>query len=276
MTDHDVETIAEASSAQQVDLPDRDPAPAVTRSIRILGLLADAQGRALPLTAIAKAIGAAKSSTSNLCAVLEDARLIQRVDAGYVLGYRTVELGGSYLRSFDQVREFYRFIAASRFLVNEVVQIAMLDGSDVLYLARHEGRAPLRLSAGIGDRFPAAPTAVGNALLAALPPSEVAARFGDGEHFPRRTERSTSSLAELQGKLETVRERGYAIDLGEVHPGVVGIARRIPPRTSGSQPLAIGASLMEADLTDAVRDGIVAELGEAVVLLSNPMVPSEA
>lgn len=270
MTERDIETDAVASAAQ-----DRDPAPAVTRSIRILGLLAEAHGQALPLTAIARAIGAAKSSTSNLCAVLEDARLIQRVDAGYVLGYRTVELGGSYLRSFDQVREFYRFIATSRFLANEVVQIAMLDGTDVLYLARHEGRAPLRVSAGIGDRFPAAPTAVGNALLAALPPSEVAALFADGEHFPRRTERSTASLAELQSNLAGARERGYAMDLGEVHQGVVGIARRIPPRASGGRPLAIGASLMEADLTDAVREGIIAELADAAVLLGNPMVPSD-
>lgn len=269
MTERDIETDVVASAVQ-----DRDPAPAVTRSIRILGLLAEAHGQALPLTAIARAIGAAKSSTSNLCTVLEDARLIQRVDAGYVLGYRTVELGGSYLRSFDQVREFYRFIATSRFLANEVVQIAMLDGTDVLYLARHEGRAPLRVSAGIGDRFPAAPTAVGNALLAALPPAEVAALFADGEHFPRRTERSTASLAELQSKLEGVRERGYAMDLGEVHQGVVGIARRIPPRASGGRALAIGASLMEADLTDAVREGIIAELADAAVLLGNPMVPS--
>lgn len=262
------EHLGDTTDAAQTD---RDPAPAVTRSIRILGILADAQGRPMPLSELARAIGAAKSSTSNLCAVLEYSGLIQRVDSGFTLGHRTVELGGSYLRSFDQVREFYRFIASSEFLSHEVVQIAMLDGTDVLYLARHEGRAPLRLSAGIGDRFPAAPTAVGNALLAHLDPAEVARRFADGDHFPVRTERSTTSLEHLQEKLDLVRERGYAVDDGEVHPGVYGIARWIPPRASGAQPLAIGASLMGAAMTDAVREGIIAELGEAVVLLSNPM-----
>ncbi|MGG7508688.1 IclR family transcriptional regulator [Plantibacter sp. YIM 135249] len=265
------ERAVEPTSESQTD---RDPAPAVTRSIRILGILADAQGRPMPLSDIARAIGAAKSSTSNLCAVLEESGLIQRVDSGFTLGHRTVELGGAYLRSFDQVREFYRFIASSEFLSHEVVQIAMLDGTDVLYLARHEGRAPLRLSAGIGDRFPAAPTAVGNALLAHLAPEEVDRRFADGDHFPVRTERSTTSLEHLQEKLALVRERGYAIDDGEVHPGVFGIARWIPPRASGAQPLAIGASLMEAALTPAVRAGIIAELAEAVSLLSNPMVLS--
>ena len=42
----------------------------------------------------------------------------------------------------------------------ELAQIAALDGTKVLYLGRHEGRAPLRLSATIGDRFPASITAV--------------------------------------------------------------------------------------------------------------------
>src|SRR3954464_12814557 len=92
---------------------ERDPAPAVTRSIKILGLLADAHGRALALSDIARAIGAAKSSTSNLCAVLEENGLIQRRDGGFVLGRRTVELGGAYISSFDQVREFYRLAADS-------------------------------------------------------------------------------------------------------------------------------------------------------------------
>lgn len=254
-------------------LSDRDPAPAVTRSLRILTLLAGADGVPMPLSDIARAIGAAKSSTSNLCAVLEDGRLIQRSGAGYTLGRRTVELGGAYVRQFDQVREFYRYCAASRYLSHELVQIAMLDGTEVLYLARHEGRAPLRLSANIGDRFPAAPTAVGNALLAHLGREEVARRFADAGAFPRRTEKSTASLAELHAKLERVRERGYAVDDGEVHPGVYGIALRIPPRASGSQPLAIGASLLATPVGPELEAGVVAELRGAVELLANPLIP---
>ena len=248
---------------------ERDPAPAVTRSIRILGLLADAHGRALALSDIARAIGAAKSSTSNLCAVLEENGLIQRRDGGFVLGRRTVELGGAYIASFDQVREFYRLAAESPLLSHELMQIAVLDGTEVLYLARHEGRAPLRLTASIGDRFPAAPTAVGNALLSLLTPDEVAARFVGPDAFPKRTERSTSSLAQLQRKLQQVRERGYAVDEGEVHPGVVGVARVIPPRASGESPLAMGVSLVEP--SDAHRDAVIAELGQAVAQLSNPL-----
>lgn len=253
------------------DQSERDPAPAVTRSIKILGLLADAHGRPLALSDIARSIGAAKSSTSNLCFVLEEHGLIQRRDSGFILGRRTVELGGAYIASFDQVREFYRLCLEAPLLSHELVQIAVLDGTEVLYLARHEGRAPLRLSASIGDRFPAASTAVGNALLGLLSVEEVAARFASPEAFPQRTERSTANLEQLQAKLELVRERGYAVDDGEVHPGVYGIAMIIPPRASGEPPLAIGASLVESSGGDTIREGVIGELRDIISQLSNPL-----
>jgi DNA-binding IclR family transcriptional regulator len=252
--------------------PERDPAPAVTRAIRILGILADAHGAPLALSDIARAIGAAKSSTSNLCSVLEENGLIQRRDSGFTLGRRMVELGGAYISSFDQVREFYRLCSESELLSHELVQIAMLDGAEVLYLARHEGRAPLRLSASIGDRFPAAPTAVGNALLSILSADEVAKRFTSPMSFPRRTESSTANLEQLQAKLALVRERGYAVDEGEVHPGVVGIAMVIPPRGSGEPPLAIGVSLIDSSLSEVGRLEVVDELKAIVDMLSNPLV----
>ena len=253
------------------DQAERDPAPAVTRSIKILGLLADARGRPLALSDIARSIGAAKSSTSNLCVVLEVHGLIQRRDSGFILGRRTVELGGAYIASFDQVREFYRLCLEAPLLSHELVQIAVLDGAEVLYLARHEGRAPLRLSASIGDRFPAASTAVGNALLGLLGADEVAARFSTPEAFPQRTDRSTANLQQLEAKLELVRERGYAVDDGEVHPGVYGIAMIIPPRASGEPPLAIGASLVETSGGDNIHDAVIAELRDIAAQLSNPL-----
>jgi IclR family transcriptional regulator, blcABC operon repressor len=251
------------------------PAPAVTRAVRILSLLADSRGVPQPLTEIARALGAAKSSTSNVCAVLEESGLIQRRDTGYVLGRRTVELGGAYLAGFDQVREFYRICSGSAVLSHELVQIAVLDGTDVLYLARHEGRAPLRLSAGIGDRFPAALTAVGNALLAELPAAEVDARYGSAPPLPRLTDRSTRTLEDLHAKLAATRARGYAVDDGEVFPNVTGLALTVPARLSGEQTLAIGVSTIDVGAGPASaaehREAVLAALREAVERLSNPM-----
>ncbi|MFT4220914.1 MAG: IclR family transcriptional regulator [Microbacterium sp.] len=251
----------------------RDLAPALRRGVRILGVLTEAQGRPVGVTEIARALSAPKSSTSNLCVVLEETGLIRRVDAGYLLGHRTVEFGGAYIRSFNEVREFYRFCATAPALSHEVVQIAMLDGSDVLYLARHEGTAPLRLTAGIGDRFPAAPTAVGNALLAALPDEEVVRLFSDPAAFPRRTAQSVRTLPDLLVKLEKARERGYAVDENGVHPGISGVAVRMPPRSSSSPALAIGCTFLTAATSDLQQATILEELFELERLMENPMQP---
>lgn len=257
------------------EAPDGSLAPAVTRAVRILSLLADSHGVPQPLSDIARALGAAKSSTSNVCTVLEESGFIQRRDNGYVLGRRNVELGGAYLRTFDQFREFYRICTESPVLSRELVQLAILIGVDVLYLARHAGSAPLRLSASIGDRFPASLTAVGNALLAELPAEEVDARYADAPDFPQLTTRSIRTLTDLQAKLEETRVRGYALDVGGVFPNVVGMALVVPPLRSGVQTLAIGVSLISAggaaELPPGRRDAVVAALRDAAVQLSNPL-----
>ena len=250
---------------------ERTPAPAVSRALQILTLLERADGEPMPLGDIARGIAAAKSSTSNLCQVLEDGRMIARTATGYVLGRRTVELGGAFIARFNQIREFYDYCTSAPLLGHEVVQIAMLDGTDVLYLARHEGRAPMRLSASIGSRFPAAPTAVGNALLTTLTDAEIAGRFSGPQHFPRRTDQSVQTLDGLLRKVRLARERGYAIDDNEVHPGVYGVAVVLPPWASGDQSLAIGASLMAVQATDQFVGSIVEELLLAVDRLSNPL-----
>lgn len=249
---------------------ERDLAPAVTRAVRLLQLLADRVGEPQALADLARELDVAKSSVSNICGVLESAGMIRRAGVGYELDARTVEFGAAYLRGVDPIREFYRFCEGSQFLVNEVVQIAMLDGTDVIYLARHEGQAPLRLSANTGDRFPAAPTAVGQALLAHLPRSDVERRFAHPDAFPRRTPQSTPDLATLQTKLDAVRERGYAVDDNEMHPGIYGIAMWVPPRTVNATPLAVGASLFTAAMTTTTRAGVVSELRALATVMSYP------
>src|SRR4029450_11446046 len=114
----------------------------------------------------------------------------------------------------------------------------MRDGTEVLYLARHEGHAPMRLTASIGSRFPAAPTAIGNALLTTLSDTEIAARVTGPPPLPRRTEHSVQTLDGLLKKIRLARTRGYAIDDNEVHPGIYGVAVVLPPWARRDPPLA--------------------------------------
>jgi DNA-binding IclR family transcriptional regulator len=222
------------------------------------------------LSELARTLRAAKSSTLNVCGALEEAGMIRRTEAGYRRGRRVVEFGGDYLRSFDPVLEFYRACAESELLSAERCQLAVLEGTHVLYLAAHVGRAPFRFAAGIGSKYPASITAVGVALLSLLTPEEVERRFAKAETRPTFTDRSVTSLVELKRKLVQTRERGYSIDHGEVYPGLAGIAVVVPPQSSGEVPLALGASLVESWASDELHR-VVDELRKVADRMSNPM-----
>ncbi|WP_415853526.1 IclR family transcriptional regulator [Sinomonas sp. G460-2] len=238
------------------ELADRSPAPSVSRAIELLEYLADNSTAPVGLTELARGIGAARSSTRNICGALELGGLIQHRDGGYQLGRRLVEFGGAYLSSFDQLGEFYRACAESSDLARELVQVAILDGTDVLYVARHEGRAPLHLSARIGDRFPAASTAVGNALLSPLSDGEVRLRYAGAGAFEASPARGTRNVEELIVQLGAVRDRGFAVDYGGMHPAVTGVAAVVPETVSAPR-FAVGVSLIarRPDEFDLARYG---------------------
>lgn len=247
------------------------PAPAVIRAAAILDALEAVGGEPLGVSDLARSLDIAKSSTSHLCQALEKTRLIQRRENGYVLGRRTIELAGAYLAGFDEVRSFYELCSRTAALREHVVQIAMLDGTEVLYLARYEGRSRFRLAANIGDRFPAALTATGHALLAALPPAEVARLFR-GVDIPHLTDSSLSGMTALRARLAKARADGYAFDDEGVHPGVVGLAVRLNPRHAGGAMLSLGVTVLKPLATEANLAELLGELKSVAAALSNPLI----
>lgn len=247
----------------------RDPAPAVSRAVRLLGLLAETPG-SLTLTELATGLGLAKSSTANLCLALENAGMLDRVGGAYRLGRRVAELGGAYAAQFNQVREFYDVCAASPVLAGELVQLAILDGTDALYLARHEGSRTVRFGTPLGSRLPAALTATGRALLARCGPAVVASLYSPDVEFPDLTGRGALDLAGLERKLELARERGYAVDEDESFSGVFGVAVALEGWAPSDPDIGVGVAIPLAEATPE-RVSVVAEaLQAASRSLTNP------
>ncbi len=252
----------------------RDPAPAVGRSIRLLGLLAEA-GRTLTLTELAAGLGLAKSSTANLCLSLEAGRMIERVPLGYRLGIRTAELGGAFAAQFNQVREFYAVCETSPALASELVQVAVLDDTDALYLARYEGSRSVRLGTPLGSRLPAALSATGRALLMTRSDDDVRALLTRGP-LPRLTEHSTIDVDAVIAKLAAARERGWSVDEEESFRGIVGVAVPLEGWAPGDPQLALGVGIPVADATPERVARVGTALREAARALTNPFSASRS
>jgi DNA-binding IclR family transcriptional regulator len=103
----------------------------------------------------------------------------------------------------------------------------VLHGRDVLYVLeeRAPGRPPLVTDVGV--RLPAQLTASGRAVLAALPAPQVRALFPDRSAFVDRHGGGPTSLSALRTLLAETRQRGYAVEQGEVTPGFASVAAAV-------------------------------------------------
>lgn len=247
------------------------PAPAVTRAAAVLDALAASPSGRLTLSDLSRELGIPKSSTSNLLLALEEARLITRQGAEFTLGRKLVELGAAYLSRLDEVQEFYRYCEQAPTLSGETVRIAMLDGSNVIYLARYEGHPAVRLTSNIGDKMPVSLCAVGKALLARLHDHDIEAMYPDDAVLPVLTPNSLRTGAELKAQLAQIREQGFAFEDEESTTGVVCLGVSVPTRGAHGPSLGLSVTALKATFTPEQGSQMVKELRELARSLGNPM-----
>jgi DNA-binding IclR family transcriptional regulator len=265
-------------SAVVANLGDRDDyvdgsslAPAVTRAAAILDLLSENAAVALGPSELARRLGLPKSSIANICAALAEVGLVRRIGTGFALGRKLAELGGAYLSAVDLVQEFYEACRVLPVGSEETVQLAVLDGLEMTYLARHDGRQPVRLTSQIGRRLPASCTATGKAALASLDQRELDRRLSGISYLPVLSPNSHRTVEELLPDLAEVRRRGYALDDEETVEGVVCYGIAIPGRRPGDAPHAASITLLKARATDERVPALVADLRHLAELLSDPL-----
>jgi DNA-binding IclR family transcriptional regulator len=246
-------------------------APAVTRAGAILDLLAENAGEAAGPSELARRLGLPKSSIANICNALADVGLVRRIGTGFALGRKLAELGGAYLASVDQVQEFYDACRLLPTGSEETIQLAILDGLEMTYLARHDGRQPVRLTSQIGRRLPATVTATGKAALASLDLDDLDRRLDGLTELPVLTVNSIGSVDALREDLATVRSRGYAKDDEETVEGVVCFGVMIPGRRPGEGPYAASITLLKARATDERVPLLIDDLHLLADKLSDPL-----
>lgn len=220
---------------------------------------------------LARRLGLPKSSIANICGALADAGLVRRVGTGFALGRRLAELGGAYLATVDQVQEFYEMARQLPTGSEETIQLAVLDGLEVVYLARHDGRQPVRLTSGIGRRLPAFSTATGKVALASLDDTELDRRLAGLTTLPRPTRRAHGNVDELLADIAEVRRRGYAMDDEETMEGVVCYGVLVPSRQPGEAPCAASITLLKVRATAERVPALLGDLNRLAAELSDPL-----
>ena len=105
----------------------------------------------------------------------------------------------------------------------ETASIAILDGLDVVYVARTPTKRMISLRVGIGSRIPIHASALGKAILAFMPPEDVETLLADSALKPL-TDKTETNSAEFRKTLAEVRRKGFAVAISELEYGVISIA----------------------------------------------------
>ncbi|MGN0063726.1 MAG: IclR family transcriptional regulator [Nocardioides sp.] len=211
--------------------------PAATRTLRVLRFLA-AQADPVPLERIVRACDLPRSTAYHLLnAMIDEGFVVHLPDEHrYGLGVAAFEVGSGFSRQAPLQRIARRPLAALVDQTRYGAHLAVLHGRDVLYVIeeRAPGRPPLVTDVGV--RLPAHLTASGRAILSALPAAQVRALYPDRDAFVDRHGVGPSSLTTLRTLLQETRQRGYAVERGEVTPGLASVAA--PVLDHNDHPLA--------------------------------------
>jgi len=199
--------------------------PAATRALRVLRYLAS-QPDPVPLDAIARACELPRSSAYHLVtAMVAEGFVVHLADEHrYGLGVAAFEVGSGYARQAPLQRIARRPLAELVDRTRQSAHLAVLHGRDVLYVLeeRAPGRRPLVTDVGV--RLPAQLTASGRAVLAQLPAAQVRALYPSTGAFVDRDGGGPRTLNALRALLTETRTRGYALEEGEVTPGLSSVA----------------------------------------------------
>ncbi len=184
--------------------------------------------RELGVTELARRLGIGKSTAHRLLHTLAEERLLERdPDTGsYRLGLAMYELGASAAMNTNLHEASTPVMDDLRNATRETVQVAVLDGREVVYVERRESPHTLRLFGRIGHRNDAHCTSTGKVLLAALSPEELEAVMLEWV-LPRQTPYTITDPQVLLAQLDEVRRRGWASQFNETEMGAGAVAAPI-------------------------------------------------
>src|SRR5699024_9013513 len=152
--------------------------------------------------------------------------IYKEVDQSYSLGSKLGYLSAQYIQQYDLVEYFDREAEKSVKQVQETIQLSILEGNDIIYIAKKEGMQKVRIATSPGMRAPAHSTAMGKVLLSALSKEELVESYKN-KAFEKVTNSTVDNLECLIEQTQSLKENGYVIEEEEAVKGFTCIAAPI-------------------------------------------------
>lgn len=221
----------ESSEVEADDDPGGDFIRSLAKGLAVIEAFG-AASPAMTLSDVARKVGLPRGTARRL--------LLTLVQLGYAgfdgklfsLRPRALNLGFAYLYSQNLWQLAQPAMVELVEQVHESCSIAVLDGTEIVYVARVPTAARIMsINLGLGTRLPAIATSMGRVLLSGLPEAEVEQHIRAVSPIPQYTPKTLRDRAQLLREIEQVRKQGWAMIDQELEIGLRSIAAAI---TDGS------------------------------------------
>jgi DNA-binding IclR family transcriptional regulator len=236
-----------ATGAAADEFDPRAGVAAVENALRLLQLYRDRE--VLGVSETARLLGVGRSTAHRLLTTLRaHGFVVQDGSRAYGVGAALRELGAAIVEPGVVPARCRPYMQALCDELGETVNLVALRGTDAVFVDSVETRRPLRVAGREGVVLPAHAVSAGKALLATLSADALRELYA-GEALTPLTERTLPTRTALEAQLEEVRERGYAVNIGESERGITAAACAIPGRAAGER-LAIAVSAPSSRVHD--------------------------
>lgn len=180
----------------------------------------------LTLSDVARETGLTRAAARRFLLTLVDLGYVRNEGRAFSLTPRVLELGYAYLSTLSLAEVAEPHLERLSADVRESSSVSVLDGYDIVYVARVATSRIMTVAISVGTRFPAHATSMGRVLLAGLPDDTLDGILSavDRQAYTARTLTSESAL---HAEIERVRKQGWAIVDQELEEGLRSVAAPI-------------------------------------------------
>lgn len=217
----------------------------------------------MTLSEVARVTGLTRAAARRFLLTLADLGYVRTDGRQFALTPRVLELGYAYLSSAGLPEVAQPHLERLVAQVRESSSVSVLDGDDVVYVARVSTSRIMAVAISVGTRFPAYATSMGRVLLSGRTPADLDEYLERVEVY-RLTSHTVASPARLRAEIDRVRNQGWALVDQELEEGLRSVAAPIRDRR-GRVVAAVNVSVHAArtSIEDIRRDLLPALLATA-------------
>ncbi len=230
----------------------------------------DAEHPELTLAEVARITGLNRASARRFLHTLVELGYVRFDGRLFALRPKILELGYAYLSSLSLPEVAMPHLEHLVERVHESSSVSVLDGDEVVYVARVPTRRIMRIAIAVGTRFPAFATSMGRVLLAGQSDDWLDGYLATAK-LSAITTHTIADANRLRAEVLRIRRDGYALVDQELEEGLISLAAPIRDG-DGRVIAAVNLSTQTSrGSAEQLREQLLAPLLETATMIENDL-----